>query len=303
MPELATVAPAQDGVGQVAWEHESLDHMSRLLVERDGDALLPATTNLPPEVSAEDAMQMLRRVRGAEENAFKAARASVHIDHLVDRGADREQADDRPVANLERRRLLDAQRDVTQRIQALENEQPRAGRAQRTIDQEAFIVDLEKAVLDARLRETPATLPRNVIEPDARRAWLKTKNRALLQPLKLAADNARRWLLAALAAALAPTDHDYDASAMPRTLMALLRAPGTLRFGEREVVVTIELPLPPTAHARLDQALRALDDAQLAFPDSRRTRPRSRAVRFRLAARPTRAALPHRDAPPAESGT
>jgi len=294
MPDLASVAPAEDGVGEVTWEHDSLDHSARLLVERDGDALLPAVTNLPAEIRACDAMQMLRQVRGAEENAIKAARASVHIDRLVDRGVASERTDDRLVANPAHQQLRDAQRDVKRRIETLENEHPRPGRSARALRQEAFVADLEKAVIEAHLRETPAKVPRNRLEPEARRAWLKTQNRALLQPLKLAADNARRWLLATLGIALAPTDHDYDATAMPRTLMALLRTPGTVRFARHEVVVTLDLPLPPTAHARLEQALHALDDALLVFPDARHSRPRPRAVRFRLAPRPTRAALPHR---------
>ena len=88
---------------------------------------------------------------------------------------------------------------------------------------------------------------------------------------------------------------------MPRTLLALLRAPGTVRFGQDRVVVTLELPLPPTAHARLDEALRALDEQGLIFPDARGLeRPAPRQVVFRLAERATRANLPH--TPPAEAG-
>jgi hypothetical protein len=108
----------------------------------------------------------------------------------------------------------------------------------------------------------------------------------LLQPLKFAADNARRWLLGTLGSALAPSDKPYDIEATARTLLALLRAPGTVRFEDDQVTVTLVLPLPPTPHARLGAALTELDSRALLFADGRRR------VRFRLAPRPTRADIP-----------
>jgi hypothetical protein len=76
-------------------------------------------------------------------------------------------------------------------------------------------------------------------------------------------------------------------------LAALLRAAGTVRFERDRVAVTFDLPLTPTAHARLDDALRSLDEAALVFPDKRGVPGAAvRQVIFRLAARPTRAGLP-----------
>lgn len=293
-PPLADVAPAQDGVGEVVWGHERLDHGARLLVQRDGDALLPAVTNLGPELEAAEAIRLLRLVRGVEENAIKAARASTHIDRLADRGVARQQPDDRLVDNPERAELREAKKKVEQRLARLDEEERVAGRRGRALAEQRFLAELQEGIVAAKLRATPAKLPRVALEPGAIRAWLETKNRALLLPLKLAADNARRWLLAALSVALAPTDHGYDATAMPRTLMALLRAPGTVRFGSDRVVVTLDFPLPPTAHARIDEVLRSLDHQNLIFPDKRglnRNLPRQ--VVFRLEPRPTRATLPH----------
>lgn len=293
-PPLADVAPAQDGVGEVVWEHERLDHGARLLVQRDGDALLPAVTNLGPGLESAEAIRLLRLVRGVEENAIKAARASTHIDRLADRGVAREQPDDRLVNNPERVELRKAKKQVEERLAVLDEEERVAGRRSRVIGEQRFLVELQQGIVDAKLETTPAKLPRVALEPDAIRAWLETKNRALLLPLKLAADNARRWLLAALRSALAPTDHDYDATAMPRTLMALLRAPGTVRFGRHQVVVTLDFPLPPTAHARIDEVLRSLDHQSLTFPDKRGLdRDPPRQVVFRLEPRPTRPTLPH----------
>ena len=293
-PPLADVAPAEDGVGEVVWEHERLDHGARLLVQRDGDALLPAVTNLEPGLEAAEAIRLLRLVRGVEENAIKAARASTHIDRLADRGVSREQPDDRLVNNPERAELREAKKKVEQCLAVLDEEERVAGRRSRALGEQRFLPELQEGIVAAKLRATPAKLPRVALEPGAIRAWLETKNRALLLPLKLAADNARRWLLAALSVALAPTDHGYDATAMPRTLMALLRAPGTVRFGRDRVVVTLDFPLPPTAHARIDEALRSLDHQNLAFPDNRGLdRSPRRQVVFRLETRPTRATLPH----------
>jgi len=287
-PPLASVAPQSDGVGATRWEHPDLDHRARLLVQRDGEALLPAVTNLSDDIEPAEALRMLRLVRGVEENAIKAARASTHIDRLVDRGTEREAPDDRLVPNRERKELRARKKALVARIAVMEEQQPLT--ADGLISAPRLLAELEEAVVDATLRTTPAKLPRVALEPEARRAWLQTKNRGLLLPLKLATDNARRWLFAKLGDALAPTDHDYDASAMPRTLMALLRAPGSVRFGDDGVDVTLDLPLPHTAHARIDDALKALSG--LTFPDDRRQR-HPRPVRFRLAPRPSRASLPH----------
>jgi len=298
MPPLAEVAPREDGVGATAWEHERLGHRARLVVQRDGEALLPAATNLSEEFEPAEVLRLLRLVRGWNENAIKAARASTHIDRLTDRGVEREQPDDRLVPHPARRELRADKKRVDERLRDLDEQERVAGKRTRGIGEQRFVAELEEALLADKLRQTPAKVRRFELEPDAKRAWLRTKNRSLLLPLKLAADNARRWLLVTLGAALAPTDHPYDATAMPRTLMALLRAPGTVRFASDRVVVTLELPLPPTAHARLDQALRALDDEALPFPDKRGgDGATARQVVFRLAARSTRTNLPHATAP------
>jgi len=129
---------------------------------------------------------------------------------------------------------------------------------------------------------TVIRLPRTEAFLAGKRATLDTSYRLLLQPLKLATDNARRWLLATLGHALAPTDHAYDEETHARTLLALLRAPGTLRFDDDVVHVTLDLHLPPTAHHRLADGLGRLDNLNLRFSD------RSRKIAFRLAPRATR---------------
>ena len=63
-----------------------------------------------------------------------------------------------------------------------------------------------------------------------------------------------------------------------RTLTALVRAPGRMRFGKDLVEVELDLQLPPMPHARIAEALCALD-GRLRFEDGR-------ALRARLAPRP-----------------
>lgn len=111
-------------------------------------------------------------------------------------------------------------------------------------------------------------------------------NNPVLQPLKYLMANSRRWLLSALGPALAPNDKPWDMTAIGRTLEALIRAPGTVRFDPDQVVVTLELPLPPKPHERLAQGLAELQQHSLRFSDGRRP------VAFRLAQRPTRDSLP-----------
>ena len=282
LPALDTIAPAVDGVGETPWLHPRVDHPSRLLSERDGQALIPATTNLPSLVSAEVTMHMLRTCRGVEENEFKAARAFAHIDRLVDRGGAKHAPDDRGVENPDRHALKKHRLVLQARLEALRGEKRTEGRTRAQINGDIWRVETEIVLLDISLKRTPPKLPRVELEPNAQRAWLDTRYRLLLQPLKFATENARRWLLGTLGDALAPTDHDYDDHTSPRTLLALLRAPGTVRFDAEVVTVTLQLPLPPTAHGRIEKALLALDTMQLRFTDRRRT------VRFRLAPRPTR---------------
>jgi hypothetical protein len=292
VPDKGAIAPADNGVGEIVWDHERLHHPARLIVERDGTSLVPVVTNLPTLVDAAFVVEQLRVHRGAQENSFKAARSFAHIDRLVDRGGASHAPDDRPIPNPVRTALKDDLRRATDRIDELADETPSvSGRSRKEIHDERFWALVESERIKAQLRSAPAKVPRVTIEPDAQRAELKTRRRRVLQPLKFAADNARRWLLGTLGSALAPSDKPYDQDAVARTLLALLHAPGAVRFEDDVVTVTLELPLPPTPHARLAEALAALDVHALRFSDGQRR------VRFRLAPRPTRADIPGRRTP------
>jgi len=279
LPDLGAIAPPDDGVGETPWEHPRCTHPTRLLVERDGAALLPATTNLPPWVDAMEAMRLLRRARGMEENGIKAAKGFVPIDHLDDRGAVGHRPDDRPVNNPPRVKLQALSRELKEAELSLRREHAESRtRSRAEVRLDLDVNGLQQRVVKGQIRAMPEKVARVTIDPTAVRAELDVSNRALLLPLKNATENARRWLLATLGAALSPSDHAWDQETRARTLTALVRAPGRMRFGKDLVEVEIDLPLPPMPHARLAEALITLD-GRLRFEDGRR-------LRARLAPRP-----------------
>lgn len=286
LPALDRVAPAQDGVGEQPLVHKELDHDARLLVERDGSALVPAVTNLSAAVTAADAFAILRSRRGAQENAIKAARAFAHIDRLVDRGVARRAPDDRPVPNPLHQELARKKKALEDQLDTLDREHPKPGRETARWRGSLMETEFEHALVDHRLRQTPEKVPRVELKPDAERSWLKTVNRELLLPLKQTLDNARRLVLETLGPALSQSDHEWDDGTRSRTLLSVLRAPGAVRFSSSDVEVKLELPLPPQAHARLNAGLERLSEQGLRFTDGRRR------LHFQLAARPSRQSLP-----------
>lgn len=288
LPDLSSIAPADDGVGDQLWEHAKLSegHRARLLVQRDGETLVPAVTNLPADVAADEALGMLRRVRGWQENDIKAARSFAHIDRLADRRGARRASDDRSVDNPVHRELSQRRRRTRETLKELERRSPVSKQERAVHNGASLIAELEEALMSHQLKGVSSKVPRYQLEPEAQRAWLKTRNRSLLQPLKYALANARRWLLSALGLSLAPSDADWDVTAVGRTLEALIRAPGSVRFDRRQVVVTLELPLPPLPHERLARGLESLDSRGLLFSDGQRS------IIFRLSPRPTHDSLP-----------
>lgn len=281
LPPLDAIAPSTDGIGEAAFVHERMRHASRLLVQRDADALVPACTNLGTDTDAASAIALLRAARGMQENAFKAARAHMHIDHLSDRGVASLEPDTRLCDNpayVELKSRLDA---VDALVEQIESCPERCVQNGDWTDEYVF-ADLRQKTLRKKLRATPARVERRALEPDAMRAFLHTRRRELVLPMKYAAENAIRELEHHLGAALSTTDADHDATTRTRTMLALLHAPGTIRFAEDEVRVTLELPLPTKSHRRLAAALTDLDSRRMKFADG------VRLVRFRLAERPTR---------------
>jgi transposase len=282
LPDLEAIAPVDSGIAEASFAHSRVAHAARLLVQRDGDDLIPAATNLPADIAPSTVMRMLRRARGTQENSFKAARQHAHIDRLSDRGSAFTGPDHRLVDNPEYRGLRKEVDALTETLSRLDACEARCGDAKDTVPADFVAADFKLGLAKKRMRDLPARVERIKLDPSAQRAVLPTRNRALLLPLKYASENARRWCVDALSAGLAPSDREHDSGTEHRTLTALLKAPGTVELRPREVLVTIDLPLPPTPHARLAAALEALDARKLRFADGRR------AVKFRLGERVTR---------------
>ena len=96
----------------------------------------------------------------------------------------------------------------------------------------------------------PAKLPANVIDPDVKRARLRTHHRALQMVLRLLAYNAELWLATRLNTYLQDPD---EYRAITRNLLHL---GGTITYTTQAIIVTLDRPATP----RLTHALRLLLD-------------------------------------------
>lgn len=96
----------------------------------------------------------------------------------------------------------------------------------------------------------PAKLPANLIDPDAKRARLRTHRRALQMVLRLLAYNAEHWLATALNTYLQDPD---EYRAITRNLLHL---GATITYTTQTITVTLDRPATP----RLTRALRLLLD-------------------------------------------
>lgn len=285
LPNLSAIAPNEDGIGEAPFVHPRLAHACRLIVQRDGDALVPACTNLVEPTDATRVMALLRDTRGMQENSFKSARRRVHIDALNDRAIARTEPDTRLCDNPSYRAMKAELETIDALIEQLDACPSRCTNNGEWSGEYVF-ADIRQKTLRKQLKDIPARVERRAIDPAATRAFLQTRRRELIVPLKYAVDNAIRDLIHHLGPALSTSDSPHDATTRARTLVALLNAPGTLRFDDDHVHVTLEMPLPPTSHRRLAAALVDLDRAGLRFTDGKRR------VSFRLAERTTSDMIP-----------
>jgi hypothetical protein len=117
---------------------------------------------------------------------------------------------------------------------------------------EARITAAHQAVAAAKTeRDThPAKLPANHIDPDAKRARLRTHRRALQMVLRLLAYNAEHWLATQFNTYLQDPD---EYRAITRNLLHLA---GTITYTPHTITVVLDRPATP----RLTRALRLLLD-------------------------------------------
>jgi hypothetical protein len=83
LPDLATIAPAVDGIGGAVFEHPRMAHASRLIVQRDGDKLLPLCTNVDMSMDVVEVVETLRALRGMQEKLLQVGTAACRHRPLV----------------------------------------------------------------------------------------------------------------------------------------------------------------------------------------------------------------------------
>ncbi len=198
------------------------------------------------------ALVLFMRARWRIENLFKYL-DFYGIDYLADYHFTIE-ANTRKVDNPERKTLkaelkqLTAERDRhRERIGAAHTDRELTVNQlnQQSLAAQRRIHALDRQIdeLTARLKDLPAKLPANVIDPAAERAIHRTRRRALQMVLRLLAANAEHWLAHHLNAYL-QDDDEYRATA--RNLMHL---GGTITY--TKTAITVELDQPNTPRLRL----------------------------------------------------
>jgi len=206
------------------------------------------------------------------ENAFKYAVEHHGIDALADYIADI-QTNTRPIDNPARKaanatvktrktELGDAERalarllcDRTATVTALNN---KLGPAHTKIDQAKKALTHAETARDA----IPAKLPANIIDPDARRALLRTTRRALQMVLRLLAYNGEHWLAGALNAYL----HDNDEYRAITRATILRGTAGTITYTPHAINVELQPPDSPRTTRALTLLLQEINNTPPHLP-------------------------------------
>ena len=253
---LATTTTATTGEGQTvvvyADEPVTIDEYGtarQITLYEHGAPVLQVLTS--DTITCPVALLATLKARWRIENAFKYAGEHHGIDALADYIADIE-TNTRPIDNPARKAanaavktrkndLGDAERvlaqllcDRTISVAALNK---KLATAHATIDK------AKKAVTAAETtrNQVPAKLPANQINPDAKRALLRTTRRALQMVLRLLAYNGEHWLATHLNTYLRDND-EYRAI----TRATILRATaGTITYTPEAITVELQPPDSP----------------------------------------------------------
>ena len=220
------------------------------------------------------------KARWRIENAFKYAGEHHGIDALADYIADIETST-RPIDNPARKAanaavktrkndLADAERVLAQmlcnRITSVAALNKRLATAHATIDKAKKAVAAAETARDA----VPAKLPANVINPDAKRALLRTTRRALQMVLRLLAYNGEHWLATHLNAYL--RDNDWGSLPLAGEYRAITRATilrgtaGTITYTPEAITVQLQPPDSPRIVRALGMLLEEINNTPPHLP-------------------------------------
>src|SRR5487761_1380431 len=201
--------------------------------------------------------------RWREENFLKYASENYGIDAICDYIAD-VQANTKIIDNPARKRAAAAVRKAQAALAAAQQElaallrDPAVPARQKNAtmipaaQQKITSAEQSLAAAGAARGKTPAKLPANVIDPDARRALLRTSRRSLQMVLRLLAHNAEHWLSRHLNAYLRDDD-EYRAITRQTIIRGLA---GVITYTPAAITVTLDQPGAP----RVTRALRLLLD-------------------------------------------
>ena len=222
------------------------------------------------------ALLLTLKARWRIENAFKYAAEHYGIDALGDYIAAIE-TNTRPIDNPARKTakttVKTAKAELAQAEQAL---------AQLLCDRTLTTATLNKRLTNAHnkidkakktlaaaqaTRDTiPAKLPANVIDPDARRALLRTTRRALHMVLRLLAYNSEHWLAGHLNAYLRDND-EYRATTRETILRGLT---GTITYTPQTITVQLQQPDNRRVTRALDLLLEEINTTPPHLPGDHR---------------------------------
>jgi hypothetical protein len=222
------------------------------------------------------ALLVTLKARWRIENAFKYAAEHYGIDALGDYIAAIE-TNTRPIDNPARKtanahvktakaELADAERALAHllcdRTLTVATLNKRLTTAHTTIDK------AKKALAAAETtRDTiPAKLPAHQINPDARRALLRTTRRALHMVLRLLAYNSEHWLATHLNAYLRDTD-EYRATTRETILRGLT---GTITYTPHTITVNLNPPDSPKTTRALTMLLQEINTTPPHLPGDHR---------------------------------
>jgi hypothetical protein len=130
--------------------------------------------------------------------------------------------------------------------------------AQKKITQAEQVLAAAEAARD----KAPAKLPANVIDPDAKRALLRTGRRSLQMVLRLLAHNAEHWLSAHLNAYLCDDD-EYRAITRQTIIRGLA---GTITYTPQAITVQLDQPDTPRVTRALRLLLHEINQAPPSLP-------------------------------------
>jgi hypothetical protein len=249
---VTTIAPDADGNPRVwvyADEPVDLDGYGtarQITLYEHGQMVLQVLTS--DTTSCPIALLAMLRARWRIENAFKYAAQHHGIDTLADYIADIE-ANTRLIDNPARRQantqvkaraseLADAERALAQllgdRTLTTATLNRRLGPAHAKIEKAKKALTAAQTARDA----IPAKLPANQIDPDARRALLRTTRRTLQMVLRLLAYNGEHWLATHLNAYL--RDNDEHRAITRQTILRGLS--GTITYTTDNITVDLQTP-------------------------------------------------------------